>query len=87
MGQKKIKGVQFNSAIIEIDLKNTDFNYEQKMKMYANAYDKDGKRKIVRYQNVVDLVNGKDLITVNFHMEKSRTKGITKQYTIKRIKA
>ena len=85
--KKKIKGVQYNSVTIDTPYQNKDFNYEQKMKMYADAYKEDGKRRTVVFQDVVDLINGKDLVTLSFYMEKSRVKGITKEYIIKRIKA
>ena len=57
--KKKIKGVQYNSVTIDTPYQNKDFNYEQKMKMYADAYEEDGKRRTVVFQDVVDLINGK----------------------------
>ncbi|PIA12569.1 hypothetical protein COEREDRAFT_90169 [Coemansia reversa NRRL 1564] len=101
IGKLRIKGVGFNSLVIDTEYKNADLNYDQKLKLYLDAAQNPHcdlhndidcascpKRGGVHpsYKHVRDLVEGKPLKTINFIMEKSSQHGIQKKYEIKIIK-
>jgi hypothetical protein len=80
----RIKGVAYNSFILDIDRKNKDLTYDQKLEIFLKLAGNNGKKPT--YKDIVDLVNGKPLKTINFYMERSKTNGIEKKYVIKTIK-
>ena len=101
IGKLRIKGVGYNSLVIDTEYKNADLNYDQKLQLFLDAASnprcdlhndincvKCPKRGSVHpsYRHVEDLVNGKPLKTINFIMEKSTQHGIQKKYEIKIIK-
>ena len=86
-GKVKVKGCGWNSLVIDTPYQNKDLNYEQKMKLFITEGAANGAKNRVSYRHVEALCQGKELVSVNFYMEKSRVKGITKEYIIKRIKA
>lgn len=84
VGKLRIKGVGYNSLVIQSHHTNKDLNYEQKLQLYISSVM--NKAKHPGYKDVVNLVNGTPLKTINFAMDKSKEKGITKKYVIKIIK-
>ena len=86
-GKVKVKGCGWNSLVIDTPYQNKDLNYEQKMKLFITEGAANGAKNRVSYRHVEALCQGKELVFINFYMEKSRSKGITKEYIIKRIKA
>ena len=86
-GKLKVKGCGWNSLVVDTPYQNKDLNYEQKMKLFITEGAANGAKNRVSYRHVEALCQGKELVFINFYMEKSRSKGITKEYIIKRIKA
>jgi hypothetical protein len=80
----RIKGVNYNSFIINSKYENKDLNYNKKTKLFLDAANKNAKKP--SYKNIVDLCNGIPLKTINFVMKRSKDNGITKDYVIKVIK-
>lgn len=85
IGKLRIKGVRSGSLVVQTHHQSKDLTYEQKQTMYLNAC-KDPDSKHPSHHNVVSLVRGTPLKTIDFHMERSQTAGILKKYTIKIVK-
>jgi hypothetical protein len=83
IGKLRIKGVGYNSLVIDTKYKNSSLNYEQKLELFLNTAKCDGVHP--SYRHVKELIEGKPLKTINFIMEKSSQHGIQKKYEIKII--
>jgi hypothetical protein len=84
VGKLRIKGIAYNSFIMDTKEKNIDTTYEQKLKIFLNLANNNAKKP--SYVDVVKLINGTPLRSINFYMERSKVKGVEKKYEIKIIK-
>jgi hypothetical protein len=79
----RIKGVAYNSFVMQSDQKNKDLLYDQKLGIFLELARNGGKKP--SYGDLVNLVKGIPLRTINFYMERSKNTGIEKKYVIKTI--
>lgn len=83
-GKLRIKGVAYNSFIMESNEENINTTYDQKLQIFLNLANSGAKKP--SYSDVVKLINGTPLRSINFYMERSRVNGIEKKYIIKTIR-
>lgn len=78
----RIKGVQYNSFVMNTDESN-DITYNEKLEIFLKLANNNGRHP--NYSSVKRLVEGVKLKTIGFQMVRSATKGIQKEYVIKTI--